>query len=498
MSDKSRPELIFGLVSPLGTDLNLVSELLMKSLEKVRYTSEKIVLSDLLSEIDGLENDEKNSPEYDRIESRMNRGDELRNKVGGDSLAILSMGKIQKSREKKTGNLETQIPNHAYILKSLKHTEEAQKLRKVYGNSFWLLSVFSSRETRIDSLAKQMGSPPEKYRTDAEKLVNRDYHDDEKKLGQDVRETFPEGDVFIDASNPSILEEQINRFVELIFGNTFHTPHKEEYGMFHAYASSLRSSSLSRQVGAAILDKESNLISTGTNEVPKAGGGVYGSDDKPNDFRDFVLGKDSNQEEKIKMLKDIFERLKKVKWLSKENQDKDTEEIVKIALDSQDLKDMQFLDITEYGREVHAEMDALVSAARGTESVENCVLYCTTFPCHICTKHIVVSGIEKVVFIEPYPKSHAKDLFSDSISVGEKKEDKVHFKPYFGIAPRQYADLFKMKERKNQTTGIKIDWIASESEPRFWESKEFAKDESSEMSDFVNSMQQKGLSLKKG
>lgn len=106
MSVPSRPELIFGLVGPLGTDLNLVSDLLISSLEKVRYTSEKIVLSDLLSEIDGLTCKEKNFPENDRIESRMDRGDELRNKVGGDALAILSMGKIQKSRVKETGDLE--------------------------------------------------------------------------------------------------------------------------------------------------------------------------------------------------------------------------------------------------------------------------------------------------------------------------------------------------------------------------------------------------------
>lgn len=499
MSESARPELIFGLVGPLGTDLNLVTELLKKSLEKVGYTSDKIILSDLLSEVDGLEHEEKNSSEYDRIESRMDRGDELRNRVSGDALAILSMGKIQELRSKKTGKIEKPITNHAYILKSLKHKDEATKLRKVYGNSFWLLSVFSSREIRIDSLAKQLGNPPEKYRSDAEKLVNRDYHDDEKKLGQDVRETFPEGDVFIDASHPKILEEQINRFVELVFGNTFHTPRREEYGMFHAFASSLRSSSLSRQVGAAILDGEGNLISTGTNEVPKAGGGVYGSDDDPKkDSREFIWGRDSNQEEKIKMLKDIFERLKKVKWLDKDHQDKSEEELVKDALKLDDTKDMQFLDVTEYGREVHAEMDALVSGARGTESVKDGILYCTTFPCHICAKHIVASGIKKVIFIEPYPKSHAQDLFPDSISVGEDKEDKVHFKPYFGIAPKRYVDLFKMNQRKDEATGKKIDWIASQSVPRFWESKEFANDESSEMVEFVKFMEQKGLKLKKG
>jgi deoxycytidylate deaminase len=495
--DGKRPELVFGLVGPLGTDLALVVKSLQKELEKVQYDSNEVKLSDLLSEIDGLKNSIVNSSEYDRIESRMNCGDELRETVGGDALAILAMGKIQKIRMEKTGEINVPYTNYAHILKSLKHTNEEKKLRKVYGKNFWLISVFSSRESRVESLASKLGSPSETYREKAEKLITRDYHDEEEiKSGQDVRETFPSGDVFIDASHPNKIDEQINRFIELIFGNTFHTPHKEEYGMFHAYGSSLRSSSLSRQVGASILDKNGNLISTGTNEVPKAGGGVYSSDDKLNDHREFVLGIDSNQQEKVKMLKDIFERLKIAKWLSVE-QDSFTEtELAKQALGIDILKEMQFMDLTEYGREVHAEMDALVSAARGTTSVKDCLLYCTTFPCHICAKHIVSSGIGTVVFIEPYPKSHAKDLFSDSISVGEKTSDKVHFKPFFGIAPRRYVDLFRMMIRKDKKTGQKIDWIASQSEPRFWELKDVAIDESDQMNKLLDKMKEKALLLK--
>lgn len=106
MSVPSRPELIFGLVGPLGTDLNLVSDLLISSLEKVRYTSEKIVLSDLLSEIDGLTCKEKNFPENDRIESRMDRGDELRNKVGGMLWQFCLWGKFKNQELKKRETLK--------------------------------------------------------------------------------------------------------------------------------------------------------------------------------------------------------------------------------------------------------------------------------------------------------------------------------------------------------------------------------------------------------
>ena len=423
----------------------------------------------------------------------MNRGDELRSKIQGNAVAILAVNQIQESRENKTGYIERPHHNHAYILKSLKHVEEVKVLRKIYGNSFLLISSNISKEKRIRLLETKLKSM-EKSSHYAEKLINRDDHDEKKKLGQAVRETFPESDVFIDATKREDIQIQIDRFIDLIFGYSFHTPRKEEYGMFHAYASSLRSASLSRQVGAAILDKKGNIISTGTNEVPKAGGGTY-DDEDPNDSREFIHGYDSNQQEKLDMLKDIFTRLKKVGWLSDKHNQKNALELVDDALKSNELKNMNFMDLTEYGREVHAEMDALVSAARGNVSVNDCFLYCTTFPCHICAKHIVSSGIDMVVFIEPYPKSHASDLFEDSINVGDKKGDKVHFKPYFGISPRRYTDLFEMVKRKDDKTGKKIDWVASQAEPRYWESKEFAKDETTGIADLVKLMKQKNITI---
>ena len=38
----------------------------------------------------------------------------------------------------------------------------------------------------------------------------------------------------------------------------------------------MQSACLSRQVGAALVDSNGNVVATGTNEVPQAGGGLYG------------------------------------------------------------------------------------------------------------------------------------------------------------------------------------------------------------------------------
>jgi deoxycytidylate deaminase len=80
--------------------------------------------------------------------------------------------------------------------------------------------------------------------------------------------------------------------------------------MFMAYAASLRSGDLSRQVGAAIIDSHGDLISVGCNEAPKYGAGLY---DPPTahtpSHRDIELGDDSNELEKEAMADRIVQDL---------------------------------------------------------------------------------------------------------------------------------------------------------------------------------------------
>ena len=97
-------------------------------------------------------------------------------------------------------------------------------------------------------------------------------------------------------------------------------------------------------------------------------------------------------------------------------------------------------------------------------------LYCTTFPCHNCAKHIVAAGIERVVYVEPYPKSKALEVHDDSIVMGKREDPEskgklVLFEPFVGISPRRFFDLFSMNLtssynliRKNRDTGEIRDW----------------------------------------
>jgi deoxycytidylate deaminase len=94
-------------------------------------------------------------------------------------------------------------------------------------------------------------------------------------LGQNVRGAFPLADNFVDARTTIEVQRSLERFVELIFGYPFHTPTRDEYGMYHATSAALRSADLSRQVGAVISNKEGDVVTVGCNEVPKPLGGLY-------------------------------------------------------------------------------------------------------------------------------------------------------------------------------------------------------------------------------
>lgn len=272
---------------------------------------------------------------------------------------------------------------------------------------FFQVSTYSRRGARVDYLSRRFASSdhtagPQKYRHTAEELIQIDENEIGALHGQRVASIFHDADLIIsldDAVDPP--KKQIERFCELIFGSNSISPTRSEYGMFLAKAAALRTLDLSRQVGAAIFSKTGEILALGSNEVPKAGGGTYWADDKFDD-RDYKRNVDSNEVRKREILAELIEVIKP---------EADAEELFK----DKKVQDSEFMDALEYGRIVHAEMGALADAARLGHMVKDGTLYCTTFPCHMCAKHIVAAGIEKVVFLEPYPKSLASDLHSDSI-----------------------------------------------------------------------------------
>jgi deoxycytidylate deaminase len=474
---KDGPELVVGVVCAVGTDLDLVCDAIRESLLAVNYKIARTIhLIELIHDLDRWAIGDEH-PEDARYEWHMTAGDQLRETFGrGDALALLAVGAIRETREKATGYHDKPISRGAYLIRSLKNPAEVSMFRRIYGPQFVLVAAYSSREKRLRYLAGKIAQSHHNVRTDgyrstAERLIERDRSEGGKDFGQNVSSTFPLADVFLNADDPDQLRNSSRRFIEILFGSNRHTPTRDEFGMFHAKGASLRSSSLARQVGAVVTTPEGDIVAVGTNEVPKAGGGLYWSGDIP-DHRDIAHGYDPSDNIRKILLADILRRLSQAEWLSKEKTGKDIDELVNEALSSGPtplLKDAHVRNLIEFARAVHAEMAAFMNAARRGVSIEGCTLYTTTFPCHDCSKHIVAAGIKRAVYIEPYPKSLTPELYPDSISVDDQAGGgQVLFQSFVGIAPRMYMDLFEETDRKGKDGRLRS-WNAPEATPRLIE-----------------------------
>jgi len=66
-------------------------------------------------------------------------------------------------------------------------------------------------------------------------------------------------------------------------------------------------------------------------------------------------------------------------------------------------------------RTVHAEMNAIIQAARYGPPIDGATLYCYFFPCPTCAKVIVNAGIVKVISVYDYQNSaQSKQIFDES------------------------------------------------------------------------------------
>jgi deoxycytidylate deaminase len=432
-----KPELIFGLVAPVGTPLRHLSAFLIHALRGQHgYEGVEIYLSQFLTGFN-LPTPEPppNASEYERLNTLMTRGNELREAMdGGEALALLAAVEIQSRRP--TTDPGT-LPGTAFVLNQLKHPDEVVWLRTIYGAAFQLIGVFCPEEDRKQYLHVGRAMSEEQ----AEQLIQRD-KGEEIEHGQQVTETFQHCDVFIDLKGYGVedtrqAEEQLRRYLKLLFGHKGITPTREEYGMFLAHSAGLRTADLSRQVGAAILSPTGEVVSLGTNEVPAPGGGQYWG--SPGAMRDFERGGDENARIKFENLQEVLA------VLTPEWDTLDEDERQQLLADaSAKLDNTRMMNLTEFGRAVHAEMEALLSAGRVGVPVRGCELYCTTFPCHNCAKHIIDAGIHRVLYIEPYPKSLAERLHGDALVLGPIGEGagKVAFEAFHGVAPRMYPTLF--------------------------------------------------------
>lgn len=476
-------ELVIGLVGHAGAGCTSISNALYVALLESGYTVHQIKISSIIEkEIQKEERPEiRTTPEFKGIDQLrrakilQDRGDTLRT----NEQYILSSLAIDQIRQCR-GDTPIGESKTAYILDSLKNIAEVQLLRDVYGATFRLVAVHCDYARRFKRLYGNIGSEAKfagATREEVADFMSRDEMD-KAKNGQQVREVFHLADYFVDDNQ----DEKINvtnnanlkRFCEILLGSGFHRPTVDETAMYTAFSVALRSSCLSRQVGAALTNEVGQIISIGSNDVPKFGGGTYLEGASPDcrcafwqwkgaDGKEFTGCHNSRHKQFI--AEEIKQAVKdqltsKVPEVTNELTEANKAIVFK-ALDACITSGMaefsipRVKDLVEYSRSIHAEMDALFSAARQGITTKNTALYCTTFPCHNCARHMVTAGVKRVLYVEPYVKSLALDLHSDSIStnnhLNSDQQTKMMVLPFTGVGPRMYEDHFiKSGELKDE------------------------------------------------
>jgi deoxycytidylate deaminase len=497
ISQNRSGEMFFAVVGPVGAGGSRVIESLKRACEASGYKTEWIKASTLIKkwhEENGSSVPASEEKTLELVEAYQDAGDRMRERDAAE-VARAVMREIAQRRAGATKVAyvrgEPVRPNEerrAYLIDSIRHPAEVNLFRRTYGSAFALVGVVceeSRREQRI--LEKYFRKPrhgEQAVKDQVKRFMQRDSDDAGNKRGQHVAEAFFEADYFVDNSEDDpegtkfALDEPLGRLVNIVAHDQIVRPTMEETAMHHAHSARVRSACLSRQVGAALVDSDGTVVATGVNEVPAAGGGVYGEgfgkahehEDHRCAFREEKFCSSNRQQNKI--IDDLIAALPELDAVDD-----------KLELASR-IRKTRLGGLIEFSRAVHAEMDALLSAGREGVSTVGTRLFVTTFPCHYCARHIVGAGVYEVQYIEPYPKSLALELHDDAIETNpfkwqpperksmalQKKEvdkklgtdappvprqpGKALFRPFVGVSPRMYTRAFEKTWRlKDKVTG---------------------------------------------
>lgn len=449
ITERLSQEIVVALVGPIGSGVSLVSTYLEEILsQKFKYDVCPIIKPSTIikNEMHRIGMTAPSANPFDQyVEAMQTAGNQLRQKFGSIYLAEKIVEQIFKFRSDKGGFDGTKsIPGRrAYIIDSIKNTDELNLLRTIYGETLCVIGVFAPDEIRksrlIDSGIQE---------NQVNKIMDRD-QGEIATFGQKTRKIFTRSDFFVcNDQRKDELRGRVLRNLELIFDTEIHTPTRAEAAMYKASAASANSACMSRQVGAAIVSSDGELISVGWNDVPRFGGGLYTEDDRSYIDKDngSVLDRDNrcfkwggcvchNEIRRKNLISDVVKRVTEAGLLKKGKNQNDVIEV---------LSGTEIDSLIEFSRSIHAEMEAILAVAReGRHSLIGATLYTNTYPCHNCARHIVASGITSVVYIEPYLKSLATKLHYDAITENPAEKSKVIFRQYDGVAPHNYLKIFR-------------------------------------------------------
>ena len=319
------------------------------------------------------------------------------------------------------------------VIETIRNPAEIELFKAKFGERFFLISLYSSAQVRFQRKKDEYGDNLEQFKEDD----LRDKGDDEPKYGQKTERCVYGADISIDNEAKLISRTEwdtfftkISKYIELIRQPGMARPTYEELHMREAYAISLKSSCFKRQVGAVIVNdleeevkqkveevkqkgktlerRESYVVATGFNDVPV---GTL----ECRELEPYSCHKDAEEEKKLREMKYCPRCGKKLKLPSEKAVPYVCPTNKCKARLPRDFIPGKMLDVC---RAVHAEEAAILQAAKlGSTSLNHTSIYTTTFPCLLCAKSIINSGIKRVIFHEPYPMKESYEILDSKVTL---------------------------------------------------------------------------------
>lgn len=330
---------------------------------------------------------------------------------------------------------------------AIRNPFESLYLKQNYAN-YYLMAVHAEESQRIERL--------ELLNFKIEEIRSLDNIECPKHLNglelfyhQDVKGCIEKADIHINNSPKEtenfFLTKQLVRYIALMNHPGLVTPSPVERCMQVAYNARLNSGCLSRQVGAAITDRNYSVKAVGWNEV--AEGQVSCA---LRDLCDYH-GRDKESFSKYELENKEFQAVVDKLYEIKRDKPRDGLPLpycfkdIKIGLDHQRNQ--------VHTRSLHAEENAFLQITKyGGQGIQGGKLFVTASPCELCSKKSYQLGIQQIYYIDPYPGISKEHI----LSFGESgNPELILYKGAIGAAyEKLYSPVIPMKDELELHTKI--------------------------------------------
>lgn len=488
---KSNPlNFYLGIVAPLGVDSDIFFSALIERAANYGITlstfkeGKKIIIRCKISEIIKINDMKCKTPESLKIYAKMQIFNELRSNKHRKTLGQSIIELVRKT-EKEISNFKNEI--NIIIIDQIKNVFEYELLSYLYRDNYTQIGLFSKPNKRnkyletkfrnestsqidkkdlLDALKMHttinLGSAKKvnqyikvqkiseiangylkSIRNDCSSaLIMKDFEDTDKtydKTGQSVSKIYHRSHFYFDLDKPTTeLNEQVDKFLEILLGKYKDYPTQSEFAMSVATQSSVRSNFPHRRhVGSAIISPHGELISSGSIRSPSGSPNTSLKDEDKirqgyQKYKDDITDWESFLDKlNLKHLKSSGSAAKK-----------------SLKIDSI-LNLKKFISSSlDFHPCTHAEISSILDAAKMGASIRCSTLYATTYPCHLCAKDIITAGIKEVVYLEAYPKSKNDQLYPHNITDHEESDNtKIRFVPFFGVGPERFYFYYSLENK---------------------------------------------------